>query len=141
MNYLLLVSIVSFNCQKLNIIWLKWLIKTNTFMVNLKFLNLYYFNLKLDFICLTSELYKIFKLSNDVLYSKIWIPLKLKDIIMPLDQMLWQFLLVIAFLLIVASYFLILKPALVYKKYVTLLPSLGYKVLIHPFRPMGAYIR
>lgn len=55
--------------------------------------------------------------------------------------MLEYFLLVLAIAVISLLYLTILKPYLVYRKYVALLPSLGYKTFIHPFRPFGSSVR
>jgi len=55
--------------------------------------------------------------------------------------MLGYFLLVLVVGVILAVCFTILKPYLIYRKYVNLLPSLGYKTFIHPFKPLGASVR
>jgi hypothetical protein len=52
-----------------------------------------------------------------------------------------EFLILTAFILGTVVYFTILKPYLVYRRYSKLLPSLGYKTFIHPFRPLGSNIK
>jgi hypothetical protein len=55
--------------------------------------------------------------------------------------MLYEFLALTLLLLAAAAYFTVLKPYLVYRKYKNLLPTLGYKTFIHPFRPLSSSVR
>ena len=51
------------------------------------------------------------------------------------------FFLVLVIIIVLTAYFTIVRPYIVYQKYVKLLTSLGYKTFIHPFRPLGASVR
>jgi hypothetical protein len=55
--------------------------------------------------------------------------------------MIYEFLALTLLLLAAVVYFTVLKPYLVYRKYKNLLPALGYKTFVHPFRSLSSSIR